>query len=360
MERKRTPLSSIDVNGILDKLQRKNIFGSEVLQLVERDLRYGITKEEIEKYLCGRYDFEQMKIFSKCYRSNCSDEEIAVICKDTLDISQMKALFEFYEIGIPLDDIKEILEECDGVAHKMRASYDNYISKLNDANKTIETMDSKEVMPDDNTNELLERLKEVVEKIVSQDKRYDELSKKIVDMEIAKQEASHLENVMKEKEEQDKLLVQMQVELDQAKQLVEQLNNEKKSLEEEKNQMEEKKKDIDIPKTDSNQAIPIYYQMPMKDANGTIIQPMGVEHTRKKTSGIIGVIEKLCFKKKSRANIVRLVASGSLSPEQLEQIKIALLKGIAEQHLEILINSNVTAERMKVIIEIAEIEMAMN
>ena len=69
-----------------------------------------------------------------------------------------------------------------------------------------------------------------------------------------------------------------------------------------------------------------------------------------------GLFSKLSFKKKSRADIVKLLASGELVPAQLCQIKSAIEKGLTESQLIELINNNVSAEKMKEIIEIAVLE----
>ena len=67
-------------------------------------------------------------------------------------------------------------------------------------------------------------------------------------------------------------------------------------------------------------------------------------------------MSKLLFKKKSRADIVKLVASGNLVPDQLVQIKIAIERGLTEGQLVELINNNLAPDRMKEIIEIAVLE----
>lgn len=62
---------------------------------------------------------------------------------------------------------------------------------------------------------------------------------------------------------------------------------------------------------------------------------------------------------RSRADIVRLVATGDLVPAQLVQIKSAIEKGLTESQLVELINNNISAEKMKEIIEIAVLENSM-
>ena len=75
-----------------------------------------------------------------------------------------------------------------------------------------------------------------------------------------------------------------------------------------------------------------------------------------KQKGIYALAGNLAFKKKSRQDIVGMVASGRLNTAQLVQIKHAIERGLTEQQLVHLINSCVPPEQMKEIIEIAELE----
>lgn len=108
-------------------------------------------------------------------------------------------------------------------------------------------------------------------------------------------------------------------------------------------------------------AIPVYYQMPVVDANGRIVQRVPVERNMRKSEiGVAALIGKLGFKKKSRQDIVKLVAAGNLVPAQLIQIKSGIERGLTEGQLVELINNNVSAEKMKEIIEIAVLENSMD
>lgn len=91
------------------------------------------------------------------------------------------------------------------------------------------------------------------------------------------------------------------------------------------------------------------------------MQRLPIERSVRKNSnnGMMGLFSRLCFKKKSRADIVKLVASGDLVPAQLVQIKSAIEKGLTESQLVELINNNISAEKMKEIIEIAVLENSM-
>ena len=104
-------------------------------------------------------------------------------------------------------------------------------------------------------------------------------------------------------------------------------------------------------------AMPAYYNMPVADANGNVMQTVPIEkEIKKSTMGVIKIISNLMFKKKSRQDIVKLVATGELIPPQLALIKTAIEKGLTENQLIELINNKVPADQMKEIIEIAVLE----
>ena len=98
--------------------------------------------------------------------------------------------------------------------------------------------------------------------------------------------------------------------------------------------------------------IPVYYQIPVVDGSGNVVQRLPIERSVRKSSnsGVASLFARLSFKKKSRADIVKLVASGDLVPAQLVQIKSAIEKGLTETQLIELITNNISAEKMKEII----------
>ena len=105
----------------------------------------------------------------------------------------------------------------------------------------------------------------------------------------------------------------------------------------------------------------VFYQIPVVDKRGKVIHKIEVERNKKKNErGISSLLEKLGFKKKSRQDIVKLLASGNLVPAQLVQIKAGIEKGLNDEQLVALINHNVSAEKMKEIIEIAVLENSMD
>lgn len=78
-----------------------------------------------------------------------------------------------------------------------------------------------------------------------------------------------------------------------------------------------------------------------------------------KRKGIYLLVGRLGFEKKSKQDLVKLVAEEKLVAEQLIEIQNAMKKGLTEEQIVTLINNGVSAEQMREIIEIAVLENNM-
>ncbi|BCJ96343.1 hypothetical protein acsn021_39120 [Anaerocolumna cellulosilytica] len=417
MNRERTPMDAKEIDIIIEKMQRRGKYSSEIIQLVQSDLEHGIAKEETEQYTNKKYDIRQMRVYSNCLRRNCSQEEISVICKEGLSNCQMEVLYDFFDKGVSLETIGSIMEKAEGIPQRMKKLYENYQEEISKAMSVVEVVSQEldSVVDTDYIKELLTLLHGIFEKITYQEERYDELNKNLKLFENSKEDEAVRKNLIGEMDERDSMLEKQQEELNKATGAIARLRKDKEKYEEEirkmGNQMEElqrtvksqefelqegkhrlkqpygKEKEMtEINEIDKEQeqpinttthgksetqeptknvfqprgyGIPVYYQIPVVDRRGHLVQKVPIDHSAQKTSGIVSLLAKLGFKKKSRGDIVKLVASGDLVPAQLIQIKSGIEKGLTEGQLVELINNNLSAEKMKEIIEIAVLENSM-
>ena len=103
------------------RLKQNPKYTEEILKLIEDDLRFGLTKEETEEYSAGRYDYRQMCVYSRCLRNGYNEEEKAAILKEGLSGDQMAVALEFYEKGVPMNTITEVLSSAERAA--IRSSF---------------------------------------------------------------------------------------------------------------------------------------------------------------------------------------------------------------------------------------------
>lgn len=330
-------------------------------------------------------------------------EELLTLLKDSrMAAPKMQTALDYYEKGVPIDAIREVVQK-DDTAVNMRRMFDVILDKLNKA---------KEQMPQDleHVKSLMDQMDEVVEKINHQNERYDALNKKLSEIETSKDDEEVRERLVKENQDKDVLINSQQNELNKASSTIARLrddiekkNKEMKRMSERIESLEDKIIGIatdnmksaegkdDAGKTENAEAvvgtkedrtdkkmvdtvavpqnmqavangIPVYYQIPVVDGSGNVVQRLPIERSVRKSSnsGVASLFARLSFKKKSRADIVKLVASGDLVPAQLVQIKSAIEKGLTETQLIELITNNISAEKMKEIIEIAVLENSMS
>ena len=375
------PLSNMQITRYIESLKKEMNFDDEVYGLVKSDLEDGLTQEQTEKYLDKNFNIGQMKVLSEGLHKGIPEELFNILHNNKLSGNQMKVSLEFYEKGVPVETIQEAVTRGEKPV-VMRRLYEEVFGKLSKA---------KEQYPQDSeyVKELIAQMEMVVKKINYQEERYDVLNKKLSDVEVLKEDKEVTERLVKENEDKDGIISHQQDELNKASSTIARLrdNIEHKEKEmimsvasqqqkatetEEKTEPSEAVEANDDKETAKTLAdmqpipspvyngIPVYYQIPVTDSAGRVIQHLPVERTeRKSNGGIAALFARLSFKKKSRADIVKLVASGDLVPAQLVQIKSAIEKGLTEGQLVELINNNVSAEKMKEIIEIAVLENSM-
>lgn len=397
MEEKREPLSQMAIEKRIQLLRNKNV-DNEVIALVKSDYEDGLTDDEVNLYLDKNYNLNQMKVLSNCLHKGVSEEMMTLLRESKMAGGQMQTALNYYEKGVPVAAIKEVVEK-DDTAINMRRMLDVVLENLSKA---------KEQKPEDSeyVKALVAQMEEVVEKINHQNERYDVLNKKLSEIETSKDDEEVRERLVKDNQEKDELINDQQNELNKANGTIARLRDDiekkdkemkrmseriesledkimgvavdnKKAAEEKTKQEETKPKDnvaettagkemvdtIAVPQAAPviQNGIPVYYQLTVVDASGHVVQRLPIERSVRKSSnsGVASLFARLSFKKKSRADIVKLVASGDLVPAQLVQIKSAIEKGLTESQLVELINNNISAEKMKEIIEIAVLENSM-
>ena len=372
----RTVLSGMDLKAYLGRLKQNPKYTEEILKLIEDDLRFGLTKEETEEYSSGRYDYRQMRVYSKCLRNNYSKEEKAAILKDGLSGEQMAVALEFYEKGVPMETISGVLASAENTAYTMKRLFSQVLSKAKEA----EPAGGQDMAY---AKELMEQIREVVEKISWQEKRYDALNEKLKEIGTAGQDAQVQGNLIAQLSEKDRMLEKQQNELNEARVAsvklrgeMEEMRKEMKALEEqlkkaekaeaaapkepEKEEKPEKQTEGSAPGVPESALYPgIEYHAAVVDKDGNIVRFVPVERMERKDRGSVmsSMFSRLFFKKKM--DIVKLLAEKDLSPEQLVQIRCAIEKGLSEKQLLVLINNKIPAVQMEEIINIAVYENKM-
>lgn len=394
---------AIKRNNHITELRDAAKYGPEVVDLVQADMDYGLTVEQTKLYLKRNLKFPQMKMISMCLRKGASDAFAKLVTQYNMEGHQIQVAMEFFEKGVTLENIETVFAQNETPAI-MRKTFEAMLEKVK------EVRSSSEVAPE-YVQGLVKQIEEAVAKIQYQEERYDELNKKLKVFENAKADAEVHDGLVKKLGDTEAELNSQQDQVNRANatiaRLREQIEEKKKEMEKMQNRidtLEDKlvnmatakgadatpkqpeetvvkapdkndavREDVkvsgnsqtffdEIPVMENPYKIPVFYQLPVVDASGRVVQHVQVERTvRKGNQGAFsGLLGRLGFMKKSRQDIVKLLASGDLVPAQLVQIRCAIEKGLTEAQLVELINNNVSAEKMKEIIDIAVLENSMD
>lgn len=375
----RTVLGGMDLKVYLGRLRQNPKYTEEIVRLIEDDLRFGLTKEETEEYSSGKYDYRQMCVYSRCLRNGYSKEEKAAILRDGLSGEQMAVALEFYEKGVPMETINEVLSSAEHTAYAMKRLFSQVLRRAREA----EAVSGQEAAY---AKELMGQIREVLQKISCQEKRYDALNEKLREIGTAGQDMQIQSSLIAQLSEKDRLLGEQQDELNEAKAAAARLRGEVENLRKERKELEKQIKEESQAGTDRT-AVPgeqernmgpkprtegstpgvtepavypgIEYRAAVVDQDGQVIRFVPVEHMERKDrrGRMSSVFSRLFLKRK--LDLVKLLAGKDLSPKQLVQIRSAIEKGLSEKQLLVLIDSGIPAEQMEEIINIAVYENKM-
>ena len=341
MEQTREALGEKEIKEVITKLRNCGRYEESMISVARKDLEYGLTKTEIDVYLQGKFSVQQMKKLSQAIRRHGVDfaKEIA---KEDLDEQCMQIAIDFYEKGVSLDDIANgILQKTS--AFNLNQIYATMLQSIKAAEK--EQLEAATVLDKEYVEKLFHEMKEIVVGINHNAERYEELSDKLREAQVTKQ-------VQGELSEKDS-------EIARQKEQIAELQNTITELQMKLAEKEEEIKEMKGVKTVMPTQIPVQYVTTFQGMPNQPQMQAVVENTKSQKTGMYAILGKLAFKKKSQQDIVRMVASGDLSTQQLVQIRSAMEKGLAEEQLLELIHSNASPEQMKEIIEIAVLENSM-
>ncbi len=360
MKQNRKQLSEQDIGEVMNQLSRTGKYSDELLKLVKGDLEYGLSKEEVDIYLTKKMPFEAKQKLSEAMREGVPSELTALLAEEGMNIHQMETAIGFHKEGTDFELIKMVVEQKLN-AHGMKELYKKIREKTEPA---VAEKKPADVTVNKELEELYRKLSDRDELISSQQDNINQVNSALLKL---KQEKEQTDEDKRKLQESVESLKRQLEEKERQLQKTEEAAGEQTPEEEPKVEVAEQSEPVEttfpgaVKLTDetgkSVYGIPIQYVITGTSAESK--EQVVVEKTTKKRTGVWELIAKLLFKKKSHRDIVRLVASGNLSTEQLVQIRVGMEKHLTEAQLLSLINNDVPADRMKEIIEIAVLENGM-
>lgn len=342
MEQTREALSEKEIKEVIAKIRNCSRFEESMITVARKDLEYGLTKSEIDIYLKEGFSLQQMKKLSQAIRRHGVDFA-KTIAQEDLDEQCMQITIDFYEKGVTLEEIGQgVLQKTS--AFNLSQIYTGMVNKIKDAENS--KMQTTESVSREYLEQLFAEMKEIVIGINRSAEQYEKLNNQLREEEMKKQ-------VQKEVRDANQQIQKQQETITMLENTITELQQKLAEKEEKIKEMNEKKQTVPT-------QIPVQYVATFPGVQNQPPVQAVIDRTQSKNTGMYTMLGKLAFKKKSKQDIVSLVASGDLTTQQLVQIRSAMEKGLTEEQLLELIHSNASPEQMKEIIEIAVLENSMN
>ncbi len=366
-------------------------YKQDMSDIIAGDLASGVSEDELSLYVGKKLSIRKVVVMSQCLRNKYSKEVIDIICDSRLSEYQMEVALKAYKSIGTVEGLKKALEETGYVPDRVKITANKVDKKRSDLpvkDDHIETPDEAAKIKEEESerkdqaeiqrliDELAERERELeakqneLNKAIAQTKSLNKkLSSKDDEIERLREDISELQKETRKKGDALEAAHKAISELKKSDTEVspkEPVSEKKQDRVEDNavsagnnstiafinNQLEEDARMRNV--------VPIYYTVPVVGYKGRVVDRVSFDRTEKKSEkGIAGLFSRLCCKKKSRADIVKLLSTGNLTTGQLSMIKIAIESKLTEGQLLGLINNNLEPEKMREIIEIAVLENSL-
>ncbi len=377
-------MNNADIEKIITEYKRKSVINPEIIELIKNDLKYGISKEAIDGYAKDvSLSVSQKKIYSECLRNVYPIEFINLLMEKQVDEPRSRMAMDFYEKGMSIEQISEVLEqkpETPAVMRRMLQTIYEGLSKftedvddnkelLGEFQKQMDTIVNKFENHEEMINQMFKHIQE--HENTDYNEEMEKLLKQLADTEKdleREREISRERNitVIELREGNRELRNNLQSLKDEMQRKDKELQKEREKVESLSGQIE--KKENTIPEmTTSNENTKVQSKMSRPTIDTYVVTEAGgrtymveknTERNRKK-SPAAALVRKLFFSRRANRNLMRKVIENNLAEEQIRQVVCGMEKGLTYEQLEIMIESKAEPEKMAGIIELAALENSL-
>ena len=213
MEENRKQLSAADIGEALAQLRRTGKYNEDVLKLVQADLEYGLSRDEVDIYLTRKLPIEVKRKLSEALHEGCGAELVTVFADAGINIHQIETAIYYYNAGVPLDVIKSVIAQNLN-AHGMKEAYKKVLAQM----KAVQGTSEEELAKVDKSyvDSLFEEMRKIVSQIGYDEKRFDELNAKIKEIAGGKVSDKELEELYQKMSDKDTIISNQQDNINQA------------------------------------------------------------------------------------------------------------------------------------------------
>lgn len=375
-------LSTGEIGAIIQQLSRKTRLSNDVATLATQDLEYGYTKEMVERYVNTGWNYERMKKFSEILGKTSDQKFISFIEDSQFSARQMDMLLQAHLKQVPVGEMKEVLEQgmTEFSTAKMLQELAKNYEKVRELNEKLVSQEGEE-----SNGEIMGRIQELVSGVGDNKDFLQKVLLKLEQLDMIQKNGDEVKaSLSMTIEKQETLINEQQDRLNQqAKELV-QKNNRYEHLQKEKEMLENKYETVtkaleDVRKentamrervesmerktdepVEEKRNVPNSQQKEWEQKCVRSMQSVQVDRMeRKPANHLMAFANMLFFRGKGKNKLLHHLKNASLKPAQMQQVKLAIEKGIPEENVIDIINSGFDAIEMEQAIDILLAEKKM-
>ena len=375
-------LSTGEIGAIIQQLSRKTRLSNDVATLATQDLEYGYTKEMVERYVNTGWNYERMKKFSEILGKTSDQKFISFIEDSQFSARQMDMLLQAHLKQVPVGEMKEVLEQgmTEFSTAKMLQELAKNYEKVRELNEKLVSQEGEEP-----NGEIMGRIQELVSGVGDNKDFLQKVLLKLEQLDMIQKNGDEVKaSLSMTIEKQETLINEQQDRLNQqAKELV-QKNNRYEHLQKEKEMLENKYETItkvleDVRKentamrervesmerktdepVEEKRNVPNSQQKEWEQKCVRSMQSVQIDRMeRKPANHLMAFANMLFFRGRGKNKLLHHLKNASLKPDQMQQVKIAIEKGIPEENVIDIINSGFDAIEMEQAIDILLAEKKM-
>lgn len=375
-------LSTGEIGAIIQQLSRKTRLSNDVATLATQDLEYGYTKEMVERYVNTGWNYERMKKFSEILGKTSDQKFISFIEDSQFSARQMDMLLQAHLKQVPVGEMKEVLEQgmTEFSTAKMLQELAKNYEKVRELNEKLVSQEGEEP-----NGEIMGRIQELVSGVGDNKDFLQKVLLKLEQLDMIQKNGDEVKaSLSMTIEKQETLINEQQDRLNQqAKELV-QKNNRYEHLQKEKEMLENKYETVtkaleDVRKentamrervesmgrktdepVEEKRNVPNSQQKEWEQKCVRSMQSVQIDRMeRKPANHLMAFANMLFFRGRGKNKLLHHLKNASLKPDQMQQVKIAIEKGIPEENVIDIINSGFDAIEMEQAIDILLAEKKM-
>lgn len=308
-------------------------YDSKYCEVVRQGLEYGLELMEVKQIVEKGYGLEKLNMILAAIKEGADDKVVVFMCEGMLNIYQMQEVVDGLRVGLTLEEIKSYAHP-DIKAHVMK----KLRKQLEEKKQTIGEKEGAAA----SVKELMEHMTMAMEHLRQDKERADELVN-FLDSHVLEEKNRLIQDLKENLKGQENIIHSLQVALKKKDEVIEEGNQ---ALHERDIKINE----LTIKLSQEKQWIEDRLEETWNEPDK--VRPLGYAEMPRREKPQDSLISRMSGWKKKERGLLTDIAEKEFQPDQLEQIRLAMVAGLPQNLIQKIADPKITAERMRGIIAI--------